>query len=81
MRINDQPRYKTLGLREFRRLSGKTLREVALEAGVSAGFVSNLEAGRMEARPDHVEAIALAVYVEPDDLLGTTQELEDKYNA
>lgn len=69
-----------LALREFRRLSVKTQSEVAVEAGVSAGFISQLESGRMEARPPHLEAIAAAVYVEPEDLIETRQ-MEDKYNA
>ena len=80
MRLQDQPRYKTPALREFRALSGKTQSEVAAETGVSAGFISQLESGRMEARPPHLEAIAQALYVEPENLIETRQ-MEDKYNA
>lgn len=55
-------------LREYRKLRGATLRTIAQRAGVSEGFLSQLERGRTNASLHTLRRIAAALDLEVGDL-------------
>jgi transcriptional regulator with XRE-family HTH domain len=57
-------------LRELRRERGLTLRQVAERAHVDVSTLSRLETGKRRLALDHVPALAAALGVSADDLLG-----------
>jgi transcriptional regulator with XRE-family HTH domain len=57
-------------LREFRAERGLTLQQVADKASIDVSTLSRLEAGKRRLALDHVPALAAALGVSADDLLG-----------
>ena len=57
--------------REWRKEKGLTLEQAASRAGMSAGYLSDLEKGHPDKRwnEDHLNALAFAYGIEPTDLL------------
>lgn len=59
-------------LRKFRELSGKTQRQLAIEASITEGQLANIELGKTEnPRIDTVIALARAVGCDVGDLIDT----------
>jgi transcriptional regulator with XRE-family HTH domain len=59
-------------LRELRSAQGLTLRQVAERASIDYSTLSRLEAGKRRLAIDHIPALARALGVSADDLLGST---------
>jgi transcriptional regulator with XRE-family HTH domain len=57
-------------LRELRSLQGLTLQQVADRASIDISTLSRLEAGKRRLALDHIPALAAALGVSADDLLG-----------
>jgi transcriptional regulator with XRE-family HTH domain len=57
-------------LREQRRSQGRTLREISAEAGVSLGYISEIERGQKEASSECLAAICAALDVPLSVVLG-----------
>lgn len=68
-------------LREYRKAQGRTLREVAAQASVSLGYLSEIERGEKEASSEMLGAICLALdlpmSVVLHDLAGRAQRIEE----
>lgn len=60
-------------LRELRTERGLTLREVSERARIDVSTLSRLESGKRRLALDHIPALATALGVSTDDLLGTAQ--------
>ena len=59
-------------LRELREMSGKTQRQLAIEASITEGQLANIELGKTEnPRIDTVIALARAVGCDVGDLIDT----------
>ena len=59
-------------LRELREMSGKTRRQLAIEASITEGQLANIELGKTEnPRIDTVIALARAVGCDVGDLIDT----------
>ena len=56
-------------LRELRRLRVLTLRELEEESGVSYNTIWRLENGHREARPSTIRKLAMALGVDPAELV------------
>lgn len=63
-------------LRELRRLRVLTLRELEEESGVSYNTIWRLENGHRQARPSTIRRLAVALRVEPAELV-VAREGED----
>ena len=63
-------------LRELRRLRVLTLRELEEESGVSYNTIWRLENGYRQARPSTIRRLAMALRVEPAELV-VSKENED----
>ncbi len=56
-------------VRSARRSAGWTQEQLAFEAGVKRGYISEVEAGKRNASLDIVEKLAKALKVEPGELM------------
>jgi len=63
-------------IREFRKLRGMTLKELADKINTTPQTVQRLETANMTVSTDWLEKIARALLVEPADLLGTRSSRE-----
>jgi transcriptional regulator with XRE-family HTH domain len=63
-------------IREFRKLRGMTLKELADKISTTPQTVQRLETANMTVSTDWLEKIARALLVEPADLLGTRSSRE-----
>jgi transcriptional regulator with XRE-family HTH domain len=63
-------------IREFRKLRGMTLKELAEKIGTTPQTVQRLETANMTVSTDWLEKIARALLVEPADLIGTRSNRE-----
>jgi transcriptional regulator with XRE-family HTH domain len=63
-------------IREFRKLRGMTLKELADKISTTPQTVQRLETANMTVSTDWLEKIARALLVEPADLLGTRSNRE-----
>lgn len=63
-------------IREFRKLRGMTLKELADKINTTPQTVQRLETSNMTVSTDWLEKIARALLVEPADLLGTRSSRE-----
>ena len=65
-------------LRELRTEQGLTLAEVAARAAIDVSTLSRLESGKRRIALDHVPALAAALGVSADDLLGVRPALDPR---
>ncbi|MBR3764784.1 MAG: helix-turn-helix transcriptional regulator [Clostridia bacterium] len=65
-----------LKIRELRKTSGMTMKELGSIVGVSEGAISHYETGRREPDPDMLGRIANALNVSVDYLMGRDDETE-----
>ena len=65
-------------LRELRTERGLTLGEVAAAAGLDTSTLSRLESGKRRLSLDHVPALAAALEVSADELLGSPAQLDPR---
>jgi transcriptional regulator with XRE-family HTH domain len=68
-------------LRELRAERGLTLREVAERASIDMSTLSRLEAGKRRLALDHIPALAAALGVSTDELLGSRPPLDPRVRA
>ena len=65
-------------LRQLRVEQGLTLQQVAERASIDISTLSRLEAGKRRLALDHIPALAAALAVSTDDLLGTAPQLDPR---
>lgn len=68
-------------LRELRAARGMTLQEVADRAGMDVSTLSRLEAGKRRLALDHLPALAEALGVTADDLLGERPPVDPRVHG
>src|SRR5665809_50280 len=68
-------------LRELRTERGLTLQQVAERASIDISTLSRLEAGKRRLALDHVPALAAALGVSTDELLGSTPPRDPRVRA
>lgn len=68
-------------LRELRAQRGLTLQQVAERASIDTSTLSRLEAGKRRLALDHVPALAAALGVTADELLGAAPVLDPRVRA
>jgi transcriptional regulator with XRE-family HTH domain len=68
-------------LRELRSEQGLTLQQVAERASIDASTLSRLEAGKRRLALDHVPALAAALGVSADELLGSAPQPDPRIRS
>lgn len=69
---------ENLKARLLRAVSGKTLEQLSWEIGVPPGLISQIEQGKMQARPDYLERLAANEGLTPADAEAILREYETR---
>lgn len=68
-------------LRELRTTNGMTLQQVAAAANIDVSTLSRLETGKRRLALDHIPALAAALGVSTDELLGSTPRQDPRVHG